>query len=87
MNRTLESIEFEERWKQIRTTDELVPLKSDLSPKLFRNFLVSMALAEVDIINNTAIVRLAGTKIRDYVGFETTGTDFNSLSSTGLSDM
>jgi hypothetical protein len=52
MDRTPESIEFEERWKQIRTKNDLIPLKSDLTPMLFKDFLPSISLIELDIVNN-----------------------------------
>jgi hypothetical protein len=79
MKRTSKGIEFENTWRNIRHNGKLVPLKSNLTPQHFKNFLPLMAIADVDIDNGSVVVRLAGTAIREIIGIEVTGMDFMAI--------
>jgi hypothetical protein len=79
LERSPESIEFEYLWRQLRKEGELIPAKEDLTPVLFKNLLPSMALIEDNTADNTALVRLAVTKMRDIFGREMTGLDYNKF--------
>lgn len=83
MERTSKSHEFEKLWRQIRREDELIPPRSALTPQVFKDFLPSMVLAEVDPVEHTALIRLAGTAIRDFLGFELTGKDYANMNRDG----
>lgn len=60
----------------MREGNELVPSRSSLRPAVFKDFLPQIAIVEIDIENKTMPIRLAGTAICDFVGFELTGKDF-----------
>ena len=50
-----------------------LPARGDIDPSAFRNLLPFVCLIDIDLGVNDAIVRLAGTRIRDIYGFEITG--------------
>lgn len=87
MERTQNSLDFEASWRGIRTEGEHIPLRSAFSPKTFKSHLPYICIAEVDPIKDTMFIRLAGTSIRDYLGFELTGIDFNLLSETSRTEV
>jgi hypothetical protein len=83
MERSSNSIEFERAWGCLREDKQLVPLRSNLNPADFEEFLPLMAIAVFDLEAGTTIVRLAATRIREIFGFELTGMDFNKFGSAG----
>ena len=50
-----------------------LPARADLDPSAFRSLLPCICLIDVDCGLDDAVVRLAGTRIRDMSGFELTG--------------
>ena len=50
-----------------------LPARGDLDPSAFRNLLPYICLIDVDFGLDDAVVRLAGTRIREIYGFELTG--------------
>ena len=79
MERSEDSLEFERLWRQVRREGELVPSKDQLDPKLFKSFLPSVAITEIDVEKGTFIVRLVGELVRGLMGFDSRGVDANSF--------
>lgn len=70
------SLAFQQQWEQLRANGELVPSRSAFSPTKLVQFLPMIALVEIDLVSRTMPVKLAGSGIRDFLGFELTGKDF-----------
>lgn len=50
-----------------------LPARDDIDPSAFRDLLPFVCLIDIDYGLDNAVVRLAGTRIRDIYGFEITG--------------
>lgn len=74
--RTKASLNFQIQWEKTRREGELVPPRSKFDPIDFPDILPSFILAEVDPVSQTMPIRLAGSAIRDFVGFELTGVNY-----------
>lgn len=70
------SLTFERRWSEIRREGELVPPRAAFEPVNLIEFLPTLALVEIDPQARSMPVKLAGSAIRDLIGFELTGRDF-----------
>lgn len=60
----------------MRQGGDLVPSRSALRPVVFKDFLPRIAIVEIDAENRALPIRLAGTDICEFIGFELTGKDF-----------
>ena len=78
VTRSSVSLDFQRMWSELREEDELVPQYSALHPRQFADFLPATILAEFDPGQGTMIVRLAGSLIRSFIGFELTGKDLTN---------
>lgn len=76
MSRSPDSRKFQDLWSLMREGNDLVPLRSSLRPAAFKDFLARIAIVEIDAENKAMPIRLAGTAICEFVGFELTGKDF-----------
>ncbi|MDO8289758.1 MAG: PAS domain-containing protein [Parvibaculum sp.] len=68
-----EQVDLFDYWRA-KCTDSRFPLRADIQPSEIRSLLPSLSILEV--IGEDALqlrVRLAGTRLRDYLGVETTG--------------
>lgn len=74
--RSEESLAFQSQWEALRGIGELVPARSAFLPSKFIEFLPSVVLVEIDLVARTMLVKLAGSGIRGFLGFELTGRDF-----------
>lgn len=70
------SLTFQEKWAGLRSGVELMPRYEAFDPVEFSEFLPNMVVVTVDPASRTMPIRLAGSAIRDFVGFELTGQDF-----------
>ncbi|MGI9385202.1 MAG: PAS domain-containing protein [Methyloligellaceae bacterium] len=50
-----------------------LPARGDIDPSAFSNLLPFICLIDIDMDLDNAVVRLAGTRIKDIYGFEITG--------------
>ena len=74
--RSQDSLRFQDHWESFRAEEELVPQRSSVRPEVLRDLLKTTIIAQVDEEGARLDVRLAGTTIRDYIGFELTGRNF-----------
>lgn len=70
------SLAFERQWSALRGEGELVPAHAAFDPVAFVDLLPVLVIAEIDLDSKTMPIILAGSAIRDFVGFELTGEDF-----------
>jgi hypothetical protein len=75
-----EQVDLFDYWRA-KCTDTRFPLRADIQPSEIRSLLPSISILEVIGEEDLQLrVRLAGTRLRDYLGVETTGkviADFN----------
>lgn len=83
MPRSANSLDFEKAWSDLRAEGELIPPRSALRPVDFKEYLPTMGIVEIDTERHTMPIRLAGTAIRDFVGFELTGQNFLDYDAEG----
>lgn len=74
--RSKSSLAVQEQWSRLRSEGELILPRSAFDPKYFVEFLPFLVMAELDLTTKTMPIRLAGSAIRDLVGFELTGKNF-----------
>ena len=72
-----EQRELFDYWCARRTADRF-PRRADISPADLRKILPNLSLMDV-LAGATLRVRLAGTRLREYYGIETTGRLFNKF--------
>ncbi|MGV8996357.1 MAG: PAS domain-containing protein [Parvibaculaceae bacterium] len=75
-----EQVDLFDYWRA-KCTETRFPLRADIEPAEIRSLLPSLSILEVIGEDDLQLrVRLAGTRLRDYLGVETTGkvvADFN----------
>jgi hypothetical protein len=76
--RTLESVAFEEAWRQARG-DRPFPQRSDIELKSFARFAPLMVIIEPDPQKVALPFRLTGSGFFDLLGFDLTGMDYLDL--------
>lgn len=76
MKRSAASLNFEQRWSSLRKGEDLIPRRLDLRPVAFKEHLPATVIIGIDPLARTMPVKLAGTALREFVGFELTGHDF-----------
>ena len=67
-----EQRELYDYWRRC-ASGRRAPARGDLDPSAFRSLLPYISLIDVACGLDDAVVRLAGTRIRDIYGFEPTG--------------
>lgn len=70
------SLTFQEKWSEQCKDGELMPGYGAFDQTALSDFLPFMVVAKVDLALDSMPVILAGSAIRDFLGFEITGKDF-----------
>ena len=79
MKRSQESCDFEGYWRSIRPNDVELPLKSSVNPARLKSLIGWLAFARVEEDRFATTVTMIGQSIRDLIGFNLTGMNFNDL--------
>ena len=80
MERTADSLEFEKLWRSLRLDDEGMPHQNHFDPVKFKHYLSRLMILEMDPAKNLSVIKLMGQKVRDRLGFDGRGLNFNDIS-------
>ena len=81
--RSSTSLDFEAAWSDLRENSELIPQHSEVYSDRLIDYLPVSIIVEINPTQKSMPIRLAGSSIRDFIGFEITGQDLiTNLGST-----
>lgn len=74
--RSKDSQVVQKTWSDLRAGGDLIPVFSPIDHLAFADVIPFLAIADLDFDAKTMPVKLAGSAIREFIGFEITGQDF-----------
>ena len=77
MNRSEDSLKFESIWRSLRKEKKGLPSFAEFSPAVFKDFLPSISLTEIDPDEGTHSIRLVGDRVRQLFAEDPRGEDIN----------